>query len=86
MTVKETREAGGPEFEHRASKGREDGCAEPKPPEGEEIPPEGEEIPLEGVPLEGVSLAPLRPTPQQAMDGRRKGEQDSLFEEWTVFA
>ena len=53
MTVKETREAGGPEFEHRASKGREDGCAEPKPPEGEEIPPEGEEIPLEGVPLEG---------------------------------
>ena len=76
MTVKETREAGGPEFEHRASKRREDGCAEPKPPEGEEIPPEGEEIPLEGVPLEGVHLALL-----QAMAGRRKGEQDSLFEE-----
>lgn len=90
MTEKETREAGGPDFERRASKGREDGCAEPKPPEGEEIPPEGEgippeeeEIPPEGeeVPLEGVLLGQLSPTPPQAMAGRRRGEQDSLFEE-----
>ena len=59
------------EARQRASNGRKHGCAEQKPPEGEEIPLE--EIPLEAIPQRSSGRLRRRPTPAGATESEVTG-------------